>query len=153
MPARSRSGHHVADSASRGERTDGWAIVLALFGLGNLLNGAWMLAAPAHWYVNLPANVPGSGPLNEHFVRDIGCIFFLLGAALVMAIFRRTMRLPAMIAASAYAVAHALIHILDSVRGLFPPGQWRFDAGPVYFATAVLVAMTIRMAALSPERR
>lgn len=143
----------MADAASPRGGTDTWAIVLALFGLGNLANGAWMLASPAHWYVNLPANVPGTGPLNEHFVRDIGCIFFLLGVALLFAIRRRELRLPAMIAATAYSVAHALVHVLDSWRGLLPPGQWRFDAGPVYFATLLLLVMTIRMASQPEQRR
>lgn len=126
--------------------TDRWAIVLVLFGLGNFLNGAWMLADPAHWYANLPANVPATGPLNEHFVRDIGCIFFLLGAFLLAAAARPRWRLPAMLAASAYAVAHALVHVFDSARGLLGPGQWRFDLGPVYLATLLLVVVTWRLA-------
>jgi hypothetical protein len=125
---------------------DNWAIVVALFGLGNFLNGAWMLASPAHWYYNLPANVPGSGPLNEHFVRDVGCIFFLLGVLLLVSIRRRELRLSAMVAASAFAAAHALVHVFDSMRGLFAPGQWRFDLGPVYITTLLLVAMTWRLA-------
>ena len=57
---------------------DRWPIVLGFFAAGNLVNAVWMLASPAHWYLNLPANIPGTGPLNEHFVRDIGCIFLLL---------------------------------------------------------------------------
>lgn len=130
---------------------DLWAIVIALFALGNLVNGGWMLASPAHWYINLPANVPGSGPLNEHFVRDIGCIFFLLGAGLMLSVRRRELRLTAMVAASAFSVMHALVHVFDSWRGLFAPGQWRFDLGPVYVATLLLFAVTWRLA--SVERR
>ena len=42
---------------------------------GSLANGLWMLFAPAHWYQNLPAGVPDTGPLNVHFVRDIGAAF------------------------------------------------------------------------------
>lgn len=125
---------------------DPWALVVGLFGAGNLANGAWMLASPAHWYVNLPANVPGSGPLNEHFVRDIGCIFFLLGLALLVSVRRRSLRLAAMVAASAYSLAHALVHVFDSARGLFEAGHWRFDVGPVYVATLVAVALTWRLA-------
>jgi hypothetical protein len=110
-----------------------------------------MLASPAHWYLHLPANVPGSGPLNEHFVRDIGCIFSLLGIALLLSIVRRRWRVPAMVAASAYSVAHALVHVFDSLRGLFEPGHWRFDLGPIYVATLLLVALTLKMAR-EPER-
>src|SRR5262245_21152199 len=61
---------------------DPWTIVLGVAALGNLANGAWMLADPVHWYENLPAGVPDFGPVNEHFVRDIGCAFMVLGLAL-----------------------------------------------------------------------
>jgi len=126
--------------------SDHWPIVLGLFGLGNFANGAWMLASPAHWYINLPAGVPATGPLNEHFVRDIGCIFALLGIALLLSIRRRELRLPAMAAASAYSAAHALVHVFDSLRGLLEPGHWRLDLGPIYLSTLVLLALTVRLA-------
>jgi hypothetical protein len=121
---------------------DPWAIVIGFFALSNLGNGLWMLVDPVHWYWNLPANVPGSGPLNEHFVRDIGCVFTLIGVALALAFFRPRLRAGAMLFASGFYVAHALVHVLDSVRGLFGPGQWRFDLGPVYGATLLLVVLT-----------
>jgi len=130
---------------------DSWAVVLLLFGLGNALNGLWMLASPAHWYLNLPANIPGSGPLNEHFVRDIGCIFALLGGALLASIRVRGWRLPAMLAAAAYSAAHALVHVFDSLRGLFEPGHWRFDFGPVYLASLLLLVLTLKLARESRE--
>lgn len=136
----------TTSAARAADPPDRWPVVLALFGLGNLLNGAWMLASPAHWYIHLPANVPGTGPLNEHFVRDIGCIFFLLGAFLVASIARPRWRLPAMVAASAYSVAHALVHVWDQMRGLLAPDHWRFDVGPIYVGTLLLVAVTWRLA-------
>lgn len=126
--------------------TDRWPIVLGLFGLSNLANGLWMLASPASWYINLPADVPGSGPLNEHFVRDIGCIFTLLGIALLWSIPRRSLRVPAMVAAAAFSTAHALVHVLDQMRGLFAPEHLRFDIGPVYVSTLILVALTWKLA-------
>jgi len=131
---------------SGGGAFDSWGIVVALFGLGNFLNGMWMLASPPHWYINLPANVPATGPLNEHFVRDIGCIFFLLGALLLISVRRRELRLSAMVAASAFATAHALVHVFDTMRGLLGPGQWRFDLGPVYIGSVLLVILTWRLA-------
>jgi hypothetical protein len=124
---------------------DRWPIVIGLFGLSNLLNGLWMLASPAHWYVNLPADVPGSGPLNEHFVRDIGCIFFLLGVALLASLRRRELRVPAMVAAAAFSTMHALVHVLDQVRGLFTPEHLGFDIGPIYVSTLLLVALTWKL--------
>ena len=100
---------------------DRWPIVLGFFAAGNLVNAVWMLASPAHWYLNLPANIPGTGPLNEHFVRDIGCIFLLLGVALLAGMFVRRLRLPAMVLATAYSLLHALVHVYDSARGPWRP--------------------------------
>lgn len=137
----------MSDARRKAGASDRWGIVVVLFGLGNLLNGLWMLASPAHWYIHLPANVPGTGPLNEHFVRDIGCIFTLLGLALLVSRSRRHWRLPAMAAASAYSAAHALVHVFDTMRGLLGPGQWRFDLGPIYFGTLLLIVLTMRLAA------
>ena len=128
------------------EGRDNWAIVAGLFGLGNAANGLWMLASPPHWYLNLPANVPGSGPLNEHFVRDIGCIFTLLGGFLLASVGVRRWRLQAMVLATAFSTMHALVHLWDSLRGLFPDGQWRFDFGPVYVATLLLLVVTMKLA-------
>ena len=59
--------------------SDPWTWIFLVSGLGNLANGLWMLADPAHWYATLPAAVPDFGPLNEHFVRDIGSAFTMLG--------------------------------------------------------------------------
>ncbi len=132
--------------------SDPWKIILGLFALGNLGNGLWMLASPAHWYIHLPGNIPGSGPLNEHFVRDIGCIFLLMGIALAIAVFQRKARLPAMLLTTAFYGTHALVHIYDSARGLFPPGQWKDDLGPVYATAALLIVLTVRLARAQPGK-
>jgi hypothetical protein len=119
---------------------DAWTIVLGLFGLGNLANGVWMLADPVGWYYTLPAGVPDFGPLNEHFIRDIGCIFTLLGGALVGAAFRPGWRLPAVLAAAGFSWLHALVHVLDTVRGLVGPEHWMIDVPGVY-APAILLSV------------
>ena len=49
-------------------------LVLGLFAAGNLANAGWMLGAPEHWFQNLPAGVPDTGPFNEPFVRDLGAV-------------------------------------------------------------------------------
>jgi hypothetical protein len=137
----------------KSEAPDRWPIVIGLFGLSNLANGLWMLASPAHWYIHLPADVPGSGPLNEHFVRDIGCVFTLLGIALLWSIPRRSLRVPAMVAAAAFSAAHALVHVFDQMRGLFTPEHLGFDIGPVYVSTILLVALTWKLVRDEPAAR
>jgi hypothetical protein len=83
---------------------------LALLGLFHLGNGLWMLVAPDGWYAAVPG-VNMSGPINHHFVADIGLAFVASGAGLLLG--ARNMR-----SAGAFAVAgatwpalHALLHV------------------------------------------
>jgi len=123
-------------------RSTNWTIVLGLFGFSNLANGVWMLAAPAHWYFNLPADIPGTGPLNEHMVRDIGCIFLLMGVGLCLGALRPALRLPALAVATGWSGLHALVHVFDTVRGLLAPGHWAIDVPGIYGPTTLLLLVT-----------
>ena len=125
---------------------DLWTVVLGIFGLGNLLNGAWMLYDPPHWYATLPAGVPDFGPLNEHFVRDIGCIFALLGAGLVLAAFDPRWRVPATAAAAGFSILHAFVHVIDTMRGLVGPEHWSIDIPGVYAPAFILTIIALLVA-------
>ena len=63
---------------------DGWGWLLAVIGAGSAANALWMLVGPMHWYTDLPAAVPDTGPFNPHFVRDIGCAFATVGTSAVV---------------------------------------------------------------------
>ena len=121
---------------------DPWTIVLGVAALGNLANGAWMLADPVHWYENLPAGVPDFGPLNEHFVRDIGCAFVVLGAALAVAAFRPAWRVAACAGVTAFYALHAAVHVLDTTRGLVGPEHWAIDLPGVYLPALLMGGVT-----------
>ena len=121
---------------------DGWTIVLGLFALSNLANGAWMLAAPVHWYEHLPAAVPDFGPLNEHFVRDIGSAFTVIGLGLAVAAVLPRWRVGACAAAAAFYGLHALVHVFDTLRGLVGPAHWLIDLPGVYVPAVLLGAVT-----------
>lgn len=127
---------------SRFAGNDPWTWIFFLSGLGNLANGAWMLADPAHWYATLPAGVPDFGPLNEHFVRDIGATFTMLGLGLVWATFRTGARVPVLVLVTLFNALHALVHVWDTGRGLVGPEHWAIDFPAVYLPTVVLVALT-----------
>ncbi len=123
-------------------RFDAWTIVLGLFALGNLANALWMLADPVHWYQNLPAGVPDFGPLNEHFVRDIGCIYFLMGAVLAAGALLVRWRLAACAVTTLFYVLHAAVHVIDTRRGLVGPEHWWIDVPGVYLPAVILVGVT-----------
>lgn len=123
-------------------RIDGWTYLLAPFGLVTLGNAGWMLAAPVHWYHTLPAGVPDFGPLNEHFVRDIGSGFLVLGAALTWAAVAPAARVAVLAFVTLWNVAHAGVHVWDTVRGLVQPAHWGIDFPLVYLPTLCLVVVT-----------
>ena len=109
-----------------------------------------MLVDPIHWYHNLPANVPSTGPPNEHFIRDVGCVFTVMGLALAVAALRPARRLPTMIGVSAWYAAHALVHVYDSVSGRAPSDQWLVDLPGVYGSAILLIALTVVLKRAEP---
>jgi len=130
---------------------DGWRIALAIAAASNLVNGGWMLADPVGWYHAIPG-VSGSGPLNEHFVRDVGATFTVLGLALARGAAVPAERPLAIGVVAAFYVAHALVHVWDVARGLFPPGQWRLDVLPIHLPAVVMVAALVAVSrARSPR--
>ena len=127
-------------------RTDGWTIALALFAAGSLVNGIWMLLDPPGWYVNLPAAVPDTGPLNEHFVRDIGCAFVFMSVGLLVAAFRPALRLPLVTVTSLFYWLHALVHVTDTLAGRLPASHWAIDFPGVYLPAILLVVVVVLIA-------
>jgi len=127
---------------------DRWSIVLGLAALVSLGNAAWMLVAPEHWYLNLPAGVPDTGPLNVHFVRDIGCAFVVSGVALGWAALttRPAVRVPCVALAALFAGAHGALHLFDLARGALGPEHWWLDLPGVFAPALLLGALALHFA-------
>lgn len=93
-----------------------WKRVHAILAFSWLLNGLWMVFATAHWFSHMP-QATQTGPLNEHFTRDYGTVFILIGAAQLVALFRgaftRTMHVWILF----FFVSHALTHVWDMATG------------------------------------
>ena len=94
-------------------------ILLFIIGLANLINGAFMLVAPGVWYAVVPG-VAETGPLNPHFVYDIGMAFIASGAFMMAG--ARTGRTGAVLAfaGATWPVLHALIHVRGWLMNGFP---------------------------------
>lgn len=121
----------------------GW--ILLVFGVAMIANALWMLAGPMHWYNELPAAVPDTGPFNPHFVRDIGCAFLTAGASLVWAARSAHFRFPLTAMATVFLVAHALLHIYDTSVGNLPSTHWQLDFAGVYVPAIVLMVVVYRL--------
>jgi hypothetical protein len=130
----------------RAELDDPWTWTFAVFAAFNLANGAWMLADPAGWFVNLPAAVPDTGPFNSHFVRDVGSVFVMMGVLLLAGALRPRLRLPTLAATALFYVLHALVHVADTIAGRLPAAHWAIDFPGVYLPAILLVALIVVIA-------
>lgn len=95
--------------------------------LGVLLaaNGGWMLLDARHWYGAVPG-VIDSGPLNLHFVRDIGAVYLLCGLAF-LALARHARARPYAIAGCAFLLAHGALHLMEVAMGVHELEHLRAD--------------------------
>ncbi|HJQ84653.1 MAG TPA: hypothetical protein VKA21_11280 [Candidatus Binatia bacterium] len=118
-------------------------VLFWLLGVTNVANGLWMLLAPAGWYRDLPAGVPDTGPLNLHFVRDIGAAFTTIGLAFCVAAPRAREHRGVVLAAAVFFVLHALVHVADLVSGRLPADHWLVDLPGVFVPAALLVVLAL----------
>ncbi len=79
-------------------------------------NGLYMLFMPEAWYQSLPS-VPHTGPLNVHFVRDIGVAYLASAGGLGLGIWKSAWRVPAAIPALVFLGMHAVLHLLEWGHG------------------------------------
>lgn len=120
-----------------------WILLFGFAGLGNLGNGLFMMAAPETWYRELPAAVPDFGPYNAHFVRDIACVFTLLGIGSLLAAWKASLRFIVAVILALFSVSHGLVHIFDTARGLVGPEHWLIDLPLVYVPALVYLGMAL----------
>ena len=104
-----------------------------------LFNGAWMLFAPSHWFYNIPG-ASDTGPLNEHFVRDYGYTFLLMGGIVLLALARGTFTRGLHAVLLAFYAIHAGIHIWDLLAGRVPLHHAMRDF-PLVFAPVIVLAV------------
>lgn len=123
------------------KKTDNFGIILLLFGIGDFVNAFWMLASPMHWYLNLPASVPDFGPMNEHFIRDLGAMFLVFGAILIWSALKPGMRKFALGTNFAWYSVHSIVHLFDTFRGLVAMEHLLIDLPLVYIPTCILAVL------------
>lgn len=101
----------AANPAGRLWRGFGWlgaALILA--------NGLAMMLAPSFWYLATPG-VPETGPLNVHFVRDIGAAYLAVVVAIVLLLRGLVTKRALIGVAAVFMVAHAGFHLVDTLMG------------------------------------
>jgi hypothetical protein len=114
----------------------------ALLGIGLGANGIYMLANPASWYFAVPG-VTTTGPFNQHFLRDIGLIFVLTGAAMLAGVVRAEMRVALWGASGLWLAGHALFHIWEVAVGICGPSAIARDFPAVTLPALIALALAI----------
>ncbi len=124
-------------------QTNHGALAAALAGMGLVsgLNAAAMLGAPETWYWSVPG-VPNTGPLNVHFVRDIGVTFATLSAALGLAAVLPVHRAILTFVASLWFAGHAALHIFDITTGCLPASHWLIDLPGVFLVALIMAGLS-----------
>jgi hypothetical protein len=132
-------------AAMQGEREGArWmGPVFWLLGLINLASGLWMLVAPAHWFQNLPAGVPDTGPFNQHFVRDVGAAFATIGVAFLAAAPNARRRRGVLLGAALFYTLHSVVHVADLVTGRLHANHWGMDFPLVFLPTILLILLAL----------
>jgi len=102
------------------------------------VNGLFMLASPTAWYYGIDS-VPATGPLNVHFVRDIGCAYLAAGVGVLLGALRPAWIVPGGLAAVTFIGGHALVHLWETVAGHAHGAPSLVDAAGVYAAPVLLL--------------
>ncbi len=90
-------------------------LLAALLALAMAGNGLTMLVAGRWWYGAVPG-VPGTGPFNPHFVKDIGAAYLVAGVGLGWLAATGSARARGAAAAgAAFLTLHALIHLGEAI--------------------------------------
>ena len=116
--------------------------VAVVLGLGALANGAFMLVSPANWYFAVPG-VTTTGPFNQHFLRDIGLIYMMMGGGFLAGIARARDRVVIWAASTLWLAGHALFHFWEVSVGICGPSALLRDFPGVTIPAILGLALTV----------
>lgn len=102
----------------------------ALLGVLILGNGVFMTVAPESWYWTIEG-VADRGPFNQHFLRDIGIIYMLIGLAFIGGAIYAKHRLILWLMPTAWLSCHAIFHVWEVIVGICEPSALVVDFGGV----------------------
>ncbi|WP_419953600.1 hypothetical protein [Methylobacterium sp.] len=117
-------------------------LLAGLLGAGLIGNGLSMLAAPEVWYSAVPG-VTSTGPFNQHFLRDIGLIFVLIGSGFVYGVVRPGSRVLLWTMGATWLSGHALFHVWEVAVGICGPEVLPRDFPAVTLPALIAVALSI----------
>lgn len=126
--------------------------LLVLLGVIHIVNGLFMLIAPAEWYASVPG-VTATGPFNPHFILDIGMAFVASGAGLILGARRNANAAILACAGSTWPALHALVHIDGWMMHGFPADTRIAMSEAIGVVGLALLGVVLAWLRLRGERR
>lgn len=117
-------------------------VLAGLLGAGLAGNGIFMLALPEAWYFAVPG-VTTTGPFNQHFLRDIGLIFVLIGSGFLYGAVRPGSRVLFWSMGAIWLSGHALFHFWEVAVGICGPEVLSRDFPAVTLPALIAIALSI----------
>jgi hypothetical protein len=121
------------------------SVGIGLLAAYNLALALFMAIAPHAFYTDIGP----FGPRNDHYVRDVATYNAAIGVALLVAIGRRSWRVPVLALSTIQFALHSLNHLID-IDAAHPNWNGYFDFFSLAIATVVL-AWLWRLAARMPD--
>jgi hypothetical protein len=128
-------------SGGGGGRERAQRLVLAASALAMAATGLWMMVDPPGWFAATPG-VAETGPMNTHFVRDVGAAFLTFSIGLLFAIPPLPARFALAAVAAVFAVLHALIHLYEAFGSAGRPIQ-PAEGAAIFGAAAVATIVAV----------
>ena len=117
-------------------------VLAGILGAGLAGNGVFMLVAPEAWYFTVPG-VTTTGPFNQHFLRDIGLIFVLIGSGFAYGAARPGPRSLLWTLGAVWLSGHALFHFWEVAVGICGPEVLPRDFPSVTLPALIAVALSV----------
>ncbi len=114
-----------------------------LFGVAMAINGTFMTFDPHAWYTTVPG-VEERGPFHQHFIRDIGITYLVLGTAVLIGAARKQHRMVLWLVSTLWLAGHGLFHLWEATTGITGRHELTEELSgvflPVLLGTALVIA-------------
>ena len=105
-------------------------------------NGIWMLLSASTWFSTMPVDAEDTGPLNPHFIHDVGLIYLLVGLGAFWCGYKLKNCIEVHLGITLLMTGHALIHVVEILTGTLPPSHSLVDFPLITLPAILLVGLT-----------
>lgn len=105
-------------------------------------NGLWMLLSASTWFSTMPVDAEDTGPLNPHFIHDVGLIYLLVGLGAFWCGHKPKNSFEVHLGITLFMAGHAIIHIIEILSGALPSSHWIVDFPLITLPAIFLVTLT-----------